>query len=220
VAWVLTPQVPTDLPAPTQFEDQLGAMGGSFRRSEAGSAVVYHDFVPPFSPTVEPWPGADAALTPSPTEPTLFRLPAPRALDGVTLVAPRTGPRLLRSMDVEVSADGTRFETVARRRRREERSDLRWVNGVPQAVLDHDLIAIPLGGRLVSALRITPYASTDAWALALVLLHPAEEPARRAPWDEWISPRLDWQGRRLALTVSARPDREDWHWRVLLAARH
>ena len=220
VAWVLTPQVPTDLPAPRQFEDQLGAMGGTFRRSEAGSAVVYHDFVPPFSPTIEPLRGTDAALPPSTTEPTVFLFPSPRALDGITLVAPRTGPRLLRSMDVEVSADGTRFETVARRRRREERSDLRWVNGVPQAVLDHDLIAIPLGGRTVSALRITPYASTDPWALALLLLHPAEEPARRAPWDEWISPHLDWQGRRFALMVKTRPDREDWHWRVLLAARH
>jgi hypothetical protein len=203
-------------------------MGGSFRRAEAGSAVVYHDFVPSFAPTVEPWPGAGAAadgdlstlLTPSPTEPTVFALPVPRALDGVTLVAPLAGPRLLRSMDVEVSADGAHFETVARRRRREERADLRWVNGVPQAVLDHDLIAIPLGGRTVSALRITPYASTDAWALGELLLHPAEEPARRARWDEWISPHLDWNGRKRALLAEPRRDREDWYWRLLLSARH
>ena len=44
-------------------------------------------------------------------------------------------------MDVEVSADGVTFETVARRRRRGERDDLRWVNGHPQYVIDHDLIA-------------------------------------------------------------------------------
>src|SRR2546422_7987252 len=37
---------PTDLPSPRAFEDELGPMGGTFRRSEAGSAVVYHDFVP------------------------------------------------------------------------------------------------------------------------------------------------------------------------------
>ncbi len=228
VAWVLTPEVATDLPSPKAFEDAFGPLGGSLRRSQAGSAVVYHDFVPPFAPTVEPWPGAGAAadgdlgtrITPSPTEPAVFTLPAPRALDAVTLVAPLAGPRLLRSMDVEVSADGVRFESVARRRRREERADLRWVNGVPQAVLDHDLIAIPLGGRIVSALRITPYASTDAWAIGELLLHPAEEPARRAPWDEWISPRLDWRGRQRALIAAPRRDREDWYWRLLLAARH
>ena len=228
VAWVLTPEVPTDLPSPRGFEDELGPMGGTFRRSEAGSAVVYHDFVPPFAPTVEPWPGLGAAadgdlgtlLTPSPTEPTVFALPAPRSLDAVTLVAPLAGPRLLRSMDVEVSADGARFETVARRRRREERADLRWVNGVPQAVLDHDLVAIPLGGRMVSALRITPYASTDAWALGELLLHPAEEVARRTRWDEWISPHLDWESRKRALSAQPRRDREDWYWRLLLSARH
>ena len=88
------------------------------------------------------------------------------------------GPRLLRSMDVEVSADGKTFETVARRRRREERDDLRWVNGQPHYVIDNDLIAIPLGGRTVAAVRITPYVSSDPWTLAEVLLHPAD-PGRR-----------------------------------------
>ena len=228
VAWVLTPSIPTDLPAPRAFEDALGPMGGAFRRSEAGAAVVYHDFVPPFGATVEPWTGAGAAgdadlrtvVAPSPTEPALFTLDPPRALDAVTLVAGLNGPRLLRSMDVEVSADGTHFETVARRRRREERDDLRWVNGYPQAVLDHDLVAIPLEGRLVAALRITPYASTDAWAVGEVLLHPATDPARRAPWDEWLSPNLDWPDRKRALVAQPRRDREDWYWRLLLAARH
>jgi hypothetical protein len=228
VAWVLTPSIPTDLPGPRAFEDALGAMGGAFRRSEAGAAVVYHDFVPPFGPTVAPWTGAGAAgdadlrsvLTPSPTAATVLTLDPPRALDAVTLVAGLDGPRLLRSMDVEASADGTHFETVARRRRREERDDLRWANGYPQAVLDHDLLAIPLGGRLVAALRITPYASTDAWALGEALLHPAADPAGRAPWDEWLSPNLDWPDRKRALLAQPRRDREDWYWRLLLAARH
>jgi hypothetical protein len=228
VAWVLTPSIPTDLPAPRAFEDALGQIGGTFRRSEAGAAVVYHDFVPSFGATVEPWTGAGAAgdadlrtvLVPSATEPTLFTLDPPRALDAVSLVAGLDGPRLLRSMDVEVSADGTAFETVARRRRRDEREDLRWVNGYPQAVLDHDLVAIPLGGRLVAALRITPYVSTDPWAIGEVLLHPATEPAGRAPWDEWLSPNLDWSDRKRALVAQPRPDREDWYWRLLVASRH
>ena len=227
VAWVLTPSVPTDLPAPRAFEDALGSMGGRFRRSAAGEAVVYHDFEPPYAPTVEPWPGSgpagdgrlETALSPSPTEPTVFRLGVPRALDALTLLAGLEGPRLPRSMDVEVSGDGVAFEAVARRRRREERLDLRWVNGHPQAVLDHDLVAVPLGGRPVAAVRITPVASADPWALGELLLHPAEEPARRPPWDEWLSPHLSWEERRLALAAHPRPDREDWYWRVLLAHR-
>ena len=135
----------------------------------------------------------------------------------MTLVAALDGPRLPRSVDVEVSADGRTFEAVASRRRREERLDLRWLNGHPQAVIDHDVIAIGLGGRTVSALRITPWHSAEAWRLGEVLMH-AEH--GRNPWDEWLPPALDWEGRRRALVEEPRPDREDWYSRVLLAARH
>jgi len=228
VAWVLTPRLPTDLPTPKGFEDALGALGGGWKKTEAGAATIYHDFVPPFGAAVEPWPDAGAAgdgdpataLQPDATVPSTFRLPAPRALDAVTLVAGLQGPRLLRSMDVEVSADGTTFETVARRRRREEREDLRWVNGHPQAVLDHDLIAVPLGGRTVSAVRITPVASADAWTLGELLLHPARPPEMRAPWDEWLDPHLRWSERRKVLARDRKPGREDWYWRFLLAEGH
>ena len=100
-------------------------------------------------------------------------------------------------MDVEVSADGAAFETVASRRRRGEREDLRWVNGHPQYVIDHDLIAVPLAGRTVAAVRIRPVASTDPWAVGEVLLHRAEgRPAQ--PWDEWLDPALTWTERRAA----------------------
>ena len=227
VAWVLTPRVPTDLPAPAVFETALGAAGGRGRREAAGEAVVFHDFVPPFGPVVEPLATAGAAgdgdpasfLTPSPSSPTTWTLPAPRALDAVTLVAGLTGPRLLRSMDVEVSADGASFETVSVRRRREERSDLRWVNGQPQFVVDHDVISVPLGGRMVAALRVSPVASGDEWGLGEILLHPVSDPARRGPWDEWLDPNLDWAQRRAALSSAPRRDRADWYARVLLASR-
>jgi 4-amino-4-deoxy-L-arabinose transferase-like glycosyltransferase len=227
VAWVLTPRLATDLPAPAGFEAALGAAGGRWRRAEAGEAIVFHDFVPPFGPRVERLAAAGAAgdgdpataLAPDPAAPSTWTLPAPRALDAITLVAGREGPRLLRSMDVEVSADGTVFETVARRRRRDERTDLRWVNGQPQYVIDHDVIAVPLGGRTVAALRVSPVASGDAWGLGEILLHPAEEAARRAPWDEWLDPGLGWVERRRALAATPRPDRADWYARVLLAAR-
>ena len=226
VAWILTPAIPTDVPGPRVFEAQLTAAGGRWRRTEAGAATVYHDFVPPFSPTVEPLASAGAAgdgdpataLLPAPEAAVTFALPAPAPLDGVTLVAGTRGPRLPRSMDLEVSADGAVFETVASRRRRGEREDLRWVNGHPQYVIDHDLIAVPLAGRTVAAVRIRPVASTDPWAVGEVLLHRAQgRPA--SPWDEWLDPTLTWTERLAALQKTPRKDREDWYYRLLLASR-
>jgi hypothetical protein len=227
VAWILTPAIPADMPGPRAFEGQLGAAGGGWRRTDAGAAAVYHAFVPPFSPTVEPLAAAGPAgdgdpgttLVPAPTEAVTLALPAAAGLDGVTLVAGTGGPRLPRSMDVEVSADGAAFETVARRRRRGEREDLRWVNGHPQYVLDHDLIAVPLGGRTVAAIRIRPVDSSDAWAVGEVLLHRAGDAGRGLPWDEWMDPGLAWTERRRALLAAPRRDREDWYYRLLLASR-
>jgi hypothetical protein len=227
VAWLLTPGVPTDLPQPRAFEDLLGQAGGTWKRERVGSATIYYDFVPPFGPGVEPLVSAGPAgdgdlatrLAKSGESAVTFELPAPRLLDALTLVAPPDGAPLLRSMNVEVSADGTSFEIVARRRRREERRDLRWVNGHPQFVIDHDLIAVPLGGRSVVAIRVSPYASDEPWQLAEILLHAAEDPVARARWDEWLDPSLDWPARRRALSAQPLPAREDWYYRFLLASR-
>jgi hypothetical protein len=229
VAWILAPPGgPGDLPTPRQFEESLGSIGGRWTRTEAGSLFVYHTFVPPFDPSVGSPPGAGPAadldlgtrLAPDPAAPLVVDLGQPRALDAVTLVASPEGPPLLRSMDVEVSLDGRTFETVARRRRREERRDLRWLNGQPQYVLDHDMLAIPLGGRRVAVIRVAPYASNEPWTLAEVLLHPAQRPEARRPWDEWLAPDLSWPERRAALAAQPLPNREDWYFRSLLAARH
>jgi hypothetical protein len=225
VAWVLTPAIPTDLPPPDGFEQTLRRLGGRWRRVEAGPAVVFLDFVPPYSPRVSAWPNAGVAgdgdlrtfVAPDPVAALELRLPEPTPLTGITLVAALEGPRLLRSMDVEVSADGETFDTLVRRRRRQERSDIRWRGGAPQAVLDHDVISVPLGGRTVSALRIVPHVSSDPWRLGEVLVH--TEPGRRA-WDEWLSPDLDWPARRRALLAEPRMDREDWYTRLLLASWH
>ena len=227
VAWILTPTIPTDVPGPRDFEAQLTAAGGQWRRTDADAAILYHGFIPPFAPTVEPLAAAGfagdgdpaTAATPPPTEALTFKLPAPAPLDAITLVAALRGPRLPRSMDILVSADGATFATVATRRRREERGDLRWVNGHPQYVVDHDLIAVPLGGRTVVAVRIEPIESTDPWALGDLLVHrPAQ--GRLTAWDEWLDPRLGWSERRAALLKTPRRDREDWYYRLLLASRH
>ena len=225
VAWVLTPAVPSALPPPDEFERTMRRLGGRWRRAEAGTAVVFHAFVPPFAPEAAPWPGAGQAgdadlrtfVEPDPAAPLELKLPAARPLEAVTILAALDGPRLPRSVDVQVSADGRSFETVASRRRREERLDLRWVNGHPQAVIDHDVLAVPLGGRVVAALRVVPVQSGDPWRVGEVLLH--DVPARQA-WDEWLPPGLDWEARRRALLEKPLPAREDWYSRVLLAARH
>ena len=211
VGWVLTPQIPTDLPPPRDFEVALEASGGTWRRTDVGAAAVFHDFEPPFGSAVVAWPGGgvlgdgdlESRLLPPVDRAATFSLPSAVPLDGLTLVAPHGPLRLLRSMDVLVSGDGTAFETVARRRRRGERQDLRWVNGHPQPVLDHDLIAVPLGGRLVKAVRLVPVASADPWALGEILLHPAAAPQWRRPWDEWLDPGLGWAQRRSGSPLEA-----------------
>jgi hypothetical protein len=225
VAWVLTPSIPSGLPPPEELERTLQQLGGRWQRTEAGGAVVFHAFVPPFAPEAVSWPGAGAAgdgdlrtfVEPNPSAAFELRLQAPRSLTGVTLLAALDGPRLPRGADVQVSADGVSFETVASRRRREERLDLRWLNGHPQAVIDHDVIAIPLGGRAVVALRVVPVEPFERWRVGEVLLH--EAPGRQA-WDEWLPPSLDWEARRRALVERPLPGREDWYSRLLLAARH
>jgi hypothetical protein len=225
VAWVLTPAIPSGLPTPDEFEQTMRRLGGRWRRVDAGRAVVFLAFVPPFAPEASPWPGAGAAgdadlrtfVEPDPSSAFELRLPAPRPLAAVTLLAALDGPRLPRSADIQVSADGVTFETVASRRRREERLDLRWVNGHPQAVIDHDVVAIPLGGRPVLALRVVPFQSGDRWRVGEVLLH---ESVGREAWDEWLDPGLDWEARRRALVQKPMPAREDWFSRLLLASRH
>lgn len=223
VAWLFPPAAPSETPGLYEypmlrtFEDQLGGIGGHWKRSAHDGTVLLHSFVPPFGPVVVPIPSArregsgDGAVT--------WPIVPPRALDGVALIAGPTGPPLPRGFDLEVSTDGTTFERVVRRRRREERRDLRWVNGVPQYVIDDDLVATALPGRMVAALRLTP-VEAEPWAIAEVLLHEATPPRTDAAWDDWLDPHLDWPQRRRALAAHPRPEREDWYYRRALADRH
>ena len=117
VAWVLTPAVPSGLPPPEEFEQTLGGSAGAGGATTPARAVVFHAFVPPFSPARRALAGrgrgratatCGRSSSPTPGAPFELRLPAPRALAGVTLVAALDGPRLPRSADVQVSADGVR----------------------------------------------------------------------------------------------------------------
>jgi hypothetical protein len=225
VAWVLMPRLPSDLPAPRTFEDQLGAIGGRAERTDIAGAAVFHSFVPPMGATVAPLASAgmagdaslDTAVTAAGADGSLqWSLSPAQPLSGLTLVAGLSGPRLPRGFDLEISADGVAFERVVRRRRREERQDLRWLNGHPQYVIDDDCVSVAVAGRTVAAVRLTPIGD-EPWALAEVLLHGATTPA---PWDEWLDPAAPWSERMRRLESVPRLDRADWYARRLLAERH
>lgn len=225
VAWVLTPGIPSDMPSPPAFENDLEAAGGDWKRTEAGAAVLYHGFVPPYSGTVVPLASAGRAgdgdlgtrLVEAAPTPAVFALPPAMPLGAVTLVAGRGEPRLPRSLDVEVSGDGVVFETVARRRRHRELRDLAWLGGHPQYVGEAELLGVPLGGRSFAAIRITPRGAPGAWAIAEILLHAPG--AEGAGWDDWLAPGLSWAERKRALGALPLRDREDWYYRSLLVAR-
>jgi hypothetical protein len=227
VGWLLAPDVPGELPAPAAFEEALGAASGTWKRQDLGGLTLFHGFAPPFGPRVSPLAAAQAAgdgkldtvIAPAPDDAVTWPVTPPRPLAGITLVAGLSGLRLPRGFDLEVSADGATFERVVRRRRREERRDLRWVNGHPQYVIDDDLVAAALGGRVIGAVRLTP-VEAGAWAVGEVLLHEADPAAAGSPlWDEWLDPDLSFRARREALAAHPRPDREDWYYRRLLAER-
>jgi hypothetical protein len=225
VAWLLTPGVPTDLPSPREFEDALGQIGGTCRREEIGATVVFSACAPPFSPRVEPWPAGplgdrDLATT-LPREgdaPLTLELPAPLALDAVTLLGPPGGPALPRGYDLRVSADGVSWERVVRRRRGEERRDLAWSNGFPRYATDDLERAVALDGRTIRMIRLEPQQGTGPWALAEILLHPATPESQREPWTEWLPTSHDAASRTSALAANPRPDRAD-HWSRLLLSR-
>jgi hypothetical protein len=225
VAWVLTPVVPSDLPAPEQFEALMRAIGGRWSRTEVGPAVIYDRFVPPVSPIVEPLPfqgaGGEAsrAVTRDPGQALTLTLAAPTELDGVTLLEPSEGASLPRDMDVAVSADGALFEGVLSRRRLEDRERLFWVNGHPQYVTGRDAILIPLGGRRVAAVRIMPVGPGEPWALGELLLHPSGAREAAQGWSEWLDPALSWKERVRVLAANPLRDRADWHYRMVLSQR-
>jgi hypothetical protein len=227
VAWILTPHIPSDMPTPAAFENDLRVAGGAWRRDAVGDSVVFHGFVPPFGPGVVPVAAAGRAgdgdpmtsVSEPPRGAVRYDVALPRPLDAVTFLAPAAGPALPASVDVEASADGRTFETVARRRRQRERLDLVWEGPQPRYVLDSSLLAVPLGGRRLVALRLVPVGEAAPWALAEVLLHPAAGDPPPA-WEDDVSLDSGWAQRRALLAAKPLPGRVAWHVRSLIAARH
>ena len=75
-------------------------------------------------------------------------------------------------MDIEVSADGSTFERIGRRRRGRETVDLAWVNGHPQFLFDD--LAFSVASRRTRRERRAHRADAKSapWAVSEVLLHP------------------------------------------------
>ncbi len=223
IAWILRPGFDyLAVRPPDEFERQLRRAGGSWRRRHVGGTVVYHSFVPPFSSAVVPLEGVGPLADGDPStriqrsarSPSTHPVPAPRPLYGITLLGGHERPLLPRSVQVEISEDGTRFRRVLRRRRNREHVKLMWLNGQPQYPFDDRAISVPLDGPRVSRIRITPLDGRRPWSLAEILLH--EEPAV-APWAKGPGVGSGWAERRAILREHRRPDDAAWHYRLLLS---
>jgi Dolichyl-phosphate-mannose-protein mannosyltransferase len=220
-AWVLMPGADFNLPSDQGFADWVRANGGHARRTETGAgAVVFDDFAAPFTPEVSSLasagPAGDADLATRALEPpsgaVTFPIDPPQTLGALTLVSGVAPPGLPAGLIVETSEDGRAFARVARLR--ESSTDLMWANGQPQGRDGAGFISIPLDGRPVAALRLTPAPPSGAWGLAEILLHPN---AVAVPGLE--APQGSWSERRQALLASSRRDRVDWYWQLLLTSK-
>jgi hypothetical protein len=120
-------------------------------------------------------------------------------------------------MDVEVSSDGTTFERIGRRRRGRETVDLAWLNGHPQFLVDDLAFSVPLDGRTIVAVRVSP-AEPGPWGVAEVLVHPVLE----GPLAPWPAATLAGSWSERAAPAPADAERADAGalFRALLAARH
>jgi hypothetical protein len=212
VAWVLTPELFSDLPKPAEFEAELRALGGSYESHELGACLVFDDFAPPFSPI------AEEVEAPKEGKRLTIALEPARRLDAATLLAAPPA-RLPSGFDLEWSADGKHYEPIARYGAPGGRR-LAWANGQPQLYADLDGISVVLDGRSVAALRFTSTNGNEAFRLAAALVHPSTPPEERASWGEWLPAAESWPERRQALLAQPRPERIDWRFRRLLVERH
>jgi hypothetical protein len=223
IAWVLRPGFDyLAVRPPDEFERQLRRAGGSWQRRTVGETVVYHSFVPPFSAAVVPLEGAGplgdgdpgTRILKSARGPSTRHVPSPGPLYGITLLGGTGTPLLPRSVQVEISEDGSGFQTVLRRRRNREHVKLMWLNGQPQYPFDDRAISVPLRGERVSSIRVTPLDDQGPWSLAEVLLH--DEPAT-APWPRADGLESSWAERRDFLRARRRPDDAGWYYQLVLS---
>lgn len=188
VAWVLAPGADFDLPAPRTFEARLSGLRAAYQRVEAGAAVVYFDFAPPYAPAAAghvTGPAGDGDPRSNVREPAagaaVFEVAPPvQDAGALTLFTPAAEP--LPGLTFEVSADGLTFERVARRRPGRDTEDLFWVNGHPEFVFGGPALSVVFDPRTVRAVRLTPLGATAPWTVSEIMVHRATP--RPTPWPE------------------------------------
>jgi hypothetical protein len=194
-AWVLSPHLSRGMPRAARFRDLLRGMGGSWKEDVAGDLVIFRRFVPPYD-EARPVPEAAPALA------TLDGLPLPDAVrdaDPATLWTSPLG--ISRGAGLAVRLDRPRRLSALVLVLDPERSPLavpwvceadgavvaagpaphglQWVNGAPRAA-QQALLAVPLGDRAASEVRLIFQAPGPPLTLSVVFLYGPDEDARPA----------------------------------------
>jgi hypothetical protein len=193
-AWTLSRRFSRGMPRPGGFREALGAMGGSFRETEAGDFVVFHGFVPPYDES-RPVPAPEIAVATTggvalgsvvvDRDPAtawtagegigrgsglVVRLRSPRRLSAIALAVDLVQSPLavpwVAELGGAVVAQGP------------ARAGLAWVNGVPRAGKQALLVAT-LGGRSAGEVRLLFQGAGPRLRVAEVFVYgpdEAEEP--------------------------------------------
>jgi hypothetical protein len=192
-AWVLSPRFSRGMPRPAGFREALAALGGSFREEEAGGFVVFAGFVPPYDES-RPVPAAEvsvaatsgAALGPAvrDRDPATAWISAEGIARGGGLVVRAGAARRLSAVVLAVDLDASPLAVpwVAQLggavvARGPARAGLQWVNGAPRAG-KQALLAVALGDRRASEVRLLFQGPGPRLAVAEVFLYGPDEPAR------------------------------------------
>ena len=193
VAWVLSPHLSRGMPRAGGFRELLQGLGGTWREDVAGDFVVFRSFRPPYDegrpvprqdmtlreaggdPLGEavldrdPGTGWTSALGLRPGAGLELALRAPRRLDALVVVVDLEASPLavpwIAELEGAVVAGGP------------ARHGLQWVNGAPRAARQA-LLAVPLGGRSGSLLRLLFQGAGPPLRIAEAFLYGPDEVER------------------------------------------
>ena len=233
-AWVLSSYLSRGMPRAAGFRDLLHEMGGTWKEDAPGDFVVFRRFAPPYDEarpvaeediwvgTLEGTPISAVVLDRDPT--TVWRSPLGIARGSgiaVRLTEPRRLSAAVFGVDLSRSAlavpwvcevDGT---VVARG---PARHGMQWVGGVPRAG-KQALLAVPLGDRSASEVRLIFQESGPPLAVWEVFLYGPDEPPVPAAGAALAERALekaragDWRGavELYAEAVRSEPQRASYH---------
>lgn len=189
-AWVLSTRFSRGMPRAGGFRELVAATGGSFEERPAGGFVVFDAFRAPYD-EARPVPAEDVTLATiagaplgrealdrdpatawvaaeglAPGSGLVVRMPRPRRLAALALLVDLDRSPL--AVPWVVSLDGT---IVAQG---PARAGLQWVNGAPRAG-KQALLAVPLGDRVASEVRLAFQGAGPPLAVAEAFLYGPDE---------------------------------------------